>query len=257
MTTTDITPLPEQVEHLAIVHLGAAYAAQVLHAGDTEDHVKGLRAALYVANAAAAYLLQTLADTNSQAATDAASYIDDAFTDPEHLHDWVTEQLIGRGIDLSGLAEAARASAALGQLARDVVAADTIEKITEVHNHREVGRVAKSTVTVRGYSDDLIGIGGDLTEEFDYRGRRGEGAAEGDLLAFPDGTVLRIAYTRAGIWRITPVHRGHGILTINQATEDEDEPGGYSDTATINFTTHAVWALHGRALADLRPAGRR
>lgn len=95
-------------------------------------------------------------------------------------------------------------------------------------------------ITLTGHSDDLIELDGDLYEEWPY------GAAEsddGDFVAFSDGTVLRIWYGDAGVWRITPVVRGMALVGIEQAPEDDEE--NYSDTATL---TGALWAVHGVAI---------
>lgn len=98
-------------------------------------------------------------------------------------------------------------------------------------------------ITVYGAGDDLIEVDGDLSGEFTLR----NGAPEvGDLLAFSDGTILRIGYTPHGIWRITPIFRGAAELTIEQATEGDET--NYSDRATLSG---AVWVVHGIA-HDLR-----
>lgn len=98
------------------------------------------------------------------------------------------------------------------------------------------------TVTLHGASDDLIELDGAIVEEFNhYNDERHEGA----LVAFSDGTVLRITYTRAGIWRIALVAAGAAELNIVQAPEDDSR--NYSDVATL---TGAVrWAIHGVAFA--------
>jgi hypothetical protein len=89
------------------------------------------------------------------------------------------------------------------------------------------------SITISGASDDLIEIEGDIREEFYLRDED-----EGDLIAFSDGTVLRIAFS--GPWRITPVAKGSAELSIQQVTEDDDEG---SDRATI--TGDVRWVVHG------------
>lgn len=92
-------------------------------------------------------------------------------------------------------------------------------------------------VTVYGASDDLIEIEGDISEEFTY-GLRHE--SSGAILAFSDGTVIRIHYGLAdeAMWRIIPVR--HGRLgptdepvgwSLRHAT---DEESNYSDVLTLN-----------------------
>lgn len=96
-------------------------------------------------------------------------------------------------------------------------------------------------ITVSGSSDDLIEIDGDISEEFEY------GVAEddsGDLVAFSDGTVLRIWYGDAGVWRIMPIAYGTAFVGIEQAPENDET--NYSDKATINAAT---WVVHGAKIA--------
>ena len=62
-------------------------------------------------------------------------------------------------------------------------------------------------------------------------------------MAFGDGTVLRIHYGDAGVWRIATVHRGSAELTIEQAPENDDQ--NYTDRATL--TGDLRWAVVGPA----------
>lgn len=98
-----------------------------------------------------------------------------------------------------------------------------------------------TTLTIRGASDDLIELDGDISEEF--------GASynndQGDLLALSDGTVLRIVYSNSGVWRITPVARGTAELTIDQAPEGDDDR--YTDIATL--TGDIRWVVRGAEIA--------
>jgi len=100
-------------------------------------------------------------------------------------------------------------------------------------------------VTLAGASDDLIEVGGAIREEFSYRGAPNEG----DLVAFSDGTVLRIVFSEAGedgVWRITPVARGTATLDIVQAPEDD--PANFTDVASLSGV-EVRWAVHGLAYA--------
>jgi hypothetical protein len=90
-------------------------------------------------------------------------------------------------------------------------------------------------ITVYGASDDMIEVEGDITEEFDYTG---DTPNSGDLLAFSDGTVLRIRFDDAGVWRIVKV--AGGPVDIAQAPEGDDS--NYTDRATIKG---ADWVVHG------------
>ena len=95
-------------------------------------------------------------------------------------------------------------------------------------------------VVIEGSSDDLIEIDGDIREEFYANGEE-----EDSLLAFSDGTVLRIIYPDSGVWRISPVVSGHGTLVVEQAPEDDDEV--YSDIATLDGTLS--WVVYGTEMA--------
>jgi predicted methyltransferase len=97
-------------------------------------------------------------------------------------------------------------------------------------------------VVITGSSDDLIEVDGDLSEEF-YSPDGGRD--EGDLLACSDGTMLRISYTREGIWRITPVEQGSATLTIEQAPENDEDR--YTDTATLDGPIS--WVVLGTQIA--------
>jgi hypothetical protein len=94
-------------------------------------------------------------------------------------------------------------------------------------------------LTISGASDDIISIDGDLTEEFYYDADR-RGDKNGDILAFSDGTVLRIAFDPDGTgnWRITPVARGSANLTVAQTAEEDD-----TDRADLDGSI--TWAVHG------------
>lgn len=91
------------------------------------------------------------------------------------------------------------------------------------------------SITVYGASDDLIEVEGDITEEFPYRDDNDD-----NLLAFSNGTVLRIRFDAAGVWRISPVMVGAGLVDIVQAPEGDED--NYSDRATV---TGAAWVGHG------------
>jgi hypothetical protein len=94
-----------------------------------------------------------------------------------------------------------------------------------------------ASVTVSGASDDLIELCGDIYEELSYRT-----SGVGDLVAFSDGTVLRVTF--GSPWRIVPVARGTAELHIKQATEGDEEG---TDKATL--TGDVRWAVHGTAIA--------
>lgn len=66
-------------------------------------------------------------------------------------------------------------------------------------------------VTVTGASDDLIEIDGDIREEFNVYFKDDE--QDFRLLAFGDGTILRVVYDKDGIWRITRLTAGTAEMT--------------------------------------------
>ncbi len=100
-------------------------------------------------------------------------------------------------------------------------------------------------VIITGSSDDLIEVDGDIRKEFTYRYEtpKGHGPAS-DILAFSDGTVLRIAFDPdgSGNWRITPLAQGTATLTVVQSTEEEG-----TDTATLDGDIR--WVVHGTGWA--------
>ncbi|HEY1176793.1 MAG TPA: hypothetical protein VGF17_11590 [Phytomonospora sp.] len=232
---TIISSLPDAVAELVHQHLEAAYAAEVLSSDSTAPRaVRDARKLVHTLNATNAYLLAMLGQAHQQTALDAITFVADALEDPDHCAEWVVEQLVNVGVDLGELAGRAKASAVLGDIARALLDGEPNKK-------------PATTVTVRGRSDDLIEIGDDLVEEFNVLGD------EYDLVSFPDGTVLRVEFDRDGVWRITPLYRGHGTLTIEQAHGDDAR----TDIATLVFDAPAVWAMHGTSVATLRRPVRR
>jgi hypothetical protein len=104
------------------------------------------------------------------------------------------------------------------------------------------------TVTVYGASDDNIELEGVIYEEFPYKDSTDyDGKSRGDLVAFSDGTVIRVTFDGddRGNWRITPVHRGTATLTVTQVA-DSDE--GNTDRAVLDPGPDGDpirWAVHG------------
>lgn len=99
-------------------------------------------------------------------------------------------------------------------------------------------------IRVYGSSDDLIEIEGNIREEF-------YSDDEGNLLAFSDGTVLRIIYSDEGVWRISLVTaNSDSECSIEPAPEDDED--NYSDVATINNTIKWVVCGNKIAFADVQ-----
>jgi hypothetical protein len=80
-------------------------------------------------------------------------------------------------------------------------------------------------ITINGCSDDIIEIGGDIDDEL----YAVNADSDGDILAFSDGTVLRITYD--GVWRISPIVDTHAVVSVVQCPEDDER--NYSDVATL------------------------
>jgi hypothetical protein len=91
-------------------------------------------------------------------------------------------------------------------------------------------------ITVYGASDDLIEIEGDIREEFSASD------VDGDLLAFSDGTLLRIRYTRDGVWRIETLVTAQSTLEIVPAPANDES--NYSDRATLTGAP-ITWVVRG------------
>jgi hypothetical protein len=96
-------------------------------------------------------------------------------------------------------------------------------------------------VIVYGASDDLIEIDGDLNDEVAYTGDEDEGI----LVAFSDGTVLRITYgaNDEGFWRISRIVAGSAAYDHKPG---EDEREDYSDRVTLEGDFK--WAVCGNTL---------
>ena len=101
------------------------------------------------------------------------------------------------------------------------------------------------SVTVYGASDDLIYIEGDIDEELYPREiEGGSGEADARILAFSDGTVLKILYDREGMWRIRRIASGTAEYR-NVEAEDPNDRNNYSDRATL--TGDIKWCVPGDA----------
>jgi len=71
-------------------------------------------------------------------------------------------------------------------------------------------------IKVYGCSDDLIEIEGDISLEFSAYDNRAR------ILAFGDGTLLRIIYDEDGIWRINRLFEGTAQFTHTQGDIEKD-----------------------------------
>lgn len=78
-------------------------------------------------------------------------------------------------------------------------------------------------VTIRGYSDDLVEVEGDLREEF---------CGDQVTLVFGDGTLLEVSYGNDGCWHISRSKEGSATFTETFKAVDPDSDQ-YSDVATL------------------------
>lgn len=99
-----------------------------------------------------------------------------------------------------------------------------------------------ATVTIYGASDGLIEVEGDISEEFNPTSRfSDDDECDGGLLVFSDGTVLNVAYTEEGVWRITPIAKGSARMEKVEAVSGDDD--NYSDRVTL--TGDLKWVVFG------------
>ncbi len=99
-------------------------------------------------------------------------------------------------------------------------------------------------LTIYGGSDDLVEVEGAITEEFNYSGDEDEDT--GVVLAFSDGTLLRVHYNADGIWRITPLSNGSAKYTkVFEATDSDGD--AYSDRVELEGAF--AWVVCGVAFA--------
>jgi hypothetical protein len=94
-------------------------------------------------------------------------------------------------------------------------------------------------VTIYGASDDLIEVEGDIREEY-YARDAGDMA---NAVVFPDGSVVAIEYTPAGVWRIGLERQGAGT-TVEHVRAPEDDDDNYSDRVTLKSDQPFRWAVH-------------
>lgn len=91
------------------------------------------------------------------------------------------------------------------------------------------------SVKVYGASDDLIEIEGDIREEFNWIADDGESR----LLAFSDGTLLRVSYDKDGIWRLSKVVGGTAELEKIEGDVENDTPDIVTLHGTIRWVAFA------------------
>jgi hypothetical protein len=99
-------------------------------------------------------------------------------------------------------------------------------------------------IEISGYSDDLVNIDGDFSEELDSFDEKA-------TLLFSDGTILEIEYTDEGIWAITVKEQGTASLTKTPNTGPDSEKGGYSDK--MKLVGEINWIYHVESKLMIKP----
>ena len=98
-----------------------------------------------------------------------------------------------------------------------------------------------ATCVVYGASDDLIEVEGAIREEF--------GAYGADetyrYMAFSDGTVLKVDYTREGCWEFRRV--AEGTARYEHRAHDNDKT---SHTDRVTLTGDIRWVVVGEGFAN-------
>ena len=94
-------------------------------------------------------------------------------------------------------------------------------------------------LTIRGFSDDIVEIDGDIKQEFGHYDD--ENAC---YIAVSDGTVLRMQYMDNGFWRIQPLYIGSASFDKHEGTNADDD---YSDVVTLDGQFE--WVVCGDAVA--------
>ena len=95
------------------------------------------------------------------------------------------------------------------------------------------------TITVCGYSDDLVSIGGDIRHEIDALD------VESTKLSFSEGTVLTVVYDADGCWRVNRIEEG--TAKMEKVEADGADTDNYSDRVTI--TGDIKWIRSGKWIA--------
>lgn len=72
------------------------------------------------------------------------------------------------------------------------------------------------TVSITGYSDDLIEVDGDISAEFTCP------SDDKAYLGFSDGTLLKIWYDEDGIWRINRLVDGLSYYSKEEGSVERD-----------------------------------
>jgi hypothetical protein len=95
-------------------------------------------------------------------------------------------------------------------------------------------------ITITGYSDDLVEISGDITDEFPTYDDK-------NYLAVSDGSVLSVVYDNDGIWRI---HR----IIIGSADFRKVDGNVLDDTFDIVYLEgdDIKWVVLGKEFARKR-----
>jgi len=97
------------------------------------------------------------------------------------------------------------------------------------------------SVKITGASDDLIEIEGDISEEWNFYP---DNAGDSRLLAFSDGTLLRVNYDDDGIWRFQKVAGGSAQFSKVDGDARRDTP----DVVTLSGV-QIDWVVFGEKVS--------
>lgn len=90
-------------------------------------------------------------------------------------------------------------------------------------------------IKVRGHSDDIICLDGDISDEIYPKDDESPTA-----IAFSDGTVLSVVYTNEGMWRISKLSSGTAGYNKTEPALDSND---YSDVVELDGDIQ--WAVAG------------
>ena len=111
-------------------------------------------------------------------------------------------------------------------------------------DEQERFEIGSSSVTIFGYSDDLIEVEGAVRGEFTLP------SGDEAFVALSNGVVVRILYSRSGVWRINLVSKpGDVAVSVTSAPEDDDD--NYTDRCVVTGGDIA-WAVLGTDVTRTR-----
>jgi len=90
-------------------------------------------------------------------------------------------------------------------------------------------------ITITGYSDDIVDVEGDISEEI-------YGLEDGGFLAFSDGTLIQVDYDKNGVWQFYVMAKGN-------LYDNKVEGSVLMETNdTVTFKSGILWIVSGKEL---------